>query len=196
MKAETLARLEQIARGEIVPKSGVTGVTGVTRQVVTPRKPASLHLLHLLHLENDKRETTLFDGVTAGVTGELSDPFDVAERAAIAIELGRVPPAYADAWAAFQMRRPGRVSEAEWFRAVDDSGRFLDEWAWLALDFGWRPPDIFGPDGLAWFCAGERVRALGPDNAITVAGRVFTRTTANLVGRRGADSRSNPCPGR
>jgi hypothetical protein len=29
MKAETLARLEQIARGEIVPKPGVTGVTGV-----------------------------------------------------------------------------------------------------------------------------------------------------------------------
>jgi hypothetical protein len=24
--------------------------------------------------------------------------------------------------------------------------------------------DIFGARGLAWFCAGERVRALGPDN--------------------------------
>ena len=33
-----------------------------------------------------------------------------AERAAIAIELGRVPPAYADAWAAFQTRKPGQCS--------------------------------------------------------------------------------------
>ena len=41
--------------------------------------------------------------------------------------------------------------------------------------FGWRPSDIFGPDGLAWFCAGEQVRALGPDNAITVSGRIFAR---------------------
>jgi hypothetical protein len=99
----------------------------------------------------------------------------VAERAAIAIELGRVPPAYADAWAAFQTRKPGHVSEAEWLQAADDAGRFLDEWAGLALDFGWRPADIFGLGGLAWFCAGERVRALGPDNAVTASGRIFTR---------------------
>ena len=58
---------------------------------------------------------------------------------------------------------------------MDDAGRFLDEWASLTLDFGWRPLDIFGPGGLAWFCAGERVRALGPDNAITASGRIFAR---------------------
>ena len=86
-----------------------------------------------------------------------------------------MPPAYADAWAAFQTRKPAQVSEAEWLRAVDAAGRFLDEWASLALDFGWRPPDIFGPGGLAWFCAGERVRALGPDNAISASGRIFAR---------------------
>lgn len=196
MKAEVLARLETIARGEIVPKSDVTGVTGVTRQAVTPRKATLLHRLHLLHLENGKRETAHFNGVTAGVTGEPSDAFDVAERAAIAIELGRVPPAYADAWAAFQTRQPGGVSEAEWFRAIDTAGRFLDEWAGLALGFGWRPLDIFGLGGLAWFCAGERVRALGPDNAVTTDGRVFTRSKVNLVGRRVGDSKSNPSPGR
>ena len=115
-------------------------------------------------------------------------PLDIAEaeRAAIAIELGRVPPAYADAWAAFQTRKPGHVAEAEWFRAVDDAGRFLDEWAGLALDFGWRPPDIFGPGGLAWFCAGERVRALGPDNAITASGRIFARLSlAEEIAKQG-----------
>jgi hypothetical protein len=116
-----------------------------------------------------------FEPGTSSGTGTLSLNITEAERAAIAIELGRVPPAYADAWAAFQTRKPAQVSEAEWFRAVDAAGRFLDEWASLALDFGWRPPDIFGPGGLAWFCAGERVRALGPDNAITASGRIFAR---------------------
>ena len=113
----------------------------------------------VFQVEHDENQKTQFGlGTPAGT---LPDAFDVAERAAIAIEDGRVPPAYADAWAAFQTRKPGHVSEAEWFQAVDDAGRFLDEWAGLALDFGWRQSDIFGPDGLAWFCAGERVRALG-----------------------------------
>jgi hypothetical protein len=103
------------------------------------------------------------------------DEFAEAERAAIAVVDGRVPTAYADAWAAFQTRKPGHVSESEWFRAVNDAGRFLDEWAGLALDFGWLPTDIFGLSGLVWFCAGEMVRALGPDNAITVSGRAFAR---------------------
>jgi hypothetical protein len=87
------------------------------------------------------------------------------------------PEAYADAWAVFQIRKPTNVSGADWYRAVDDAGRFLDEWASLALDFGWQLSDIFGSDGLAWFCAGERVRALRPDNAITVTERIFTRPT-------------------
>jgi hypothetical protein len=177
MKAETLARLGKIARGEIVPESGVTGVTSVTSKSVTPQKPASLHPLHLLHLENDKKKTTRSDGVTTGVTGEPSDAFELAERAAIAIVDGRVPTAYADAWAAFQIRKPCDPSAADWIRAVDDIGRFLDEWAWLALDFDWQPPDIFGPSGLGWFSAGERIRALGPYHAVTTTGRVFTRAT-------------------
>lgn len=111
------------------------------------------------------------------------DELAVAERAAISVEDGRVPPAYSDAWAAFQTRRPGHGSEAKWFRAVDDAGRFLDEWAVLALDFGWPPDDLFGRRGLAWFCAGERVRALGPDNAITATGRIFSRQGRRWLGR-------------
>ena len=95
MKAETLARLGQIARGEIVPKSRVTGVTGVTHRVVTLQKPASLHLLHPLHLATGKGKTQHFDNAT-GVTDDPSEAFDLAERAAIAIELGRVPPARGD----------------------------------------------------------------------------------------------------
>jgi hypothetical protein len=196
MRSEVLIRLERIARGEIVPKSGVTGVTGVTRPNCYTQKPASLHALPLLHPETGKARTSHTSSVTARVTAEPLDAFDPAERAAIAVVDANVPPAYAGAWAAFQIRNPPHVSAAEWYRAVDDAGRFLDEWAGLALDFGWQPNDIFGPDGLAWFCGGERIWALGPHNAVTTDGRAFTRTTVNLVGRRGADSRSDPSPGR
>jgi hypothetical protein len=170
MKAETLALLVQVARGEIVSKSGGTAGTPGTQSSVPAQKCPLFQVFRVFQVEQDESGTAQFaDGTSAGT--RLPDDFEVAERAAIAIELGRVPPAYADAWAAF--RKPGHVSEAEWFRAVDDAGRFLDEWARLALDFGWRPPDIFDPDGLAWFCAGERVRALGADIAITSSGRVF-----------------------
>src|SRR5262249_3816102 len=131
---------------------------------------------------NDKGEMAHFGGVTAGVTDARADAFLLAERTAIAIELGQVPLAYAAAWAAFQTNAPGRVSEAEWFRAVDDAGRFLGEWAALALDFGWQADDIFGRAGLAWFCTGERVRALGPGHALTASGRVFERRLRKKTG--------------
>jgi hypothetical protein len=108
----------------------------------------------------------------------LPDPFEVAERAPIAIEDGPGPTHAQPS----KPEKPGHVSEAERFRAVDDAGRFMDEWAGLALDFEWRPSDIFGPRGLAWFCAGERVRALGPSNAITTSERIFTRTAHGGVG--------------
>ena len=62
-----------------------------------------------------------FERGTAGGTGPLPDDINLAERAAIAIELGRVPPAYAEVWAAFQ-RKPGHQGEADWLRAVDDAG--------------------------------------------------------------------------
>ena len=175
MKAETLARLEQIARGETIPKSGGTAGTPGTLHFVPVQKRPSFQAFHVFQVEHDMVGNKRFEPGTSPGTCPL--PLDIAEaeRAAIAIELGRVPPAYAYSWAAFQSRKPGNVAEAEWLRAVDAAGRFLDEWASLALDFGWRPPDIFGPGGLAWFCAGERVRALGPDNAISASGRIFAR---------------------
>jgi hypothetical protein len=169
MRAEALAELCAVMRGVPGGTSGTPGTSGF----VAAQKPALFHVFRVFQVEHDENQKTKFGlGTRAGT---LPDAFDLAERAAIAIEDGRVPPAYADAWAGFQMRKPAHVSEVEWFRAVDDAGRFLDEWAALALDFEWRPSDIFGPRGLAWFCAGERVRALGPDNAITASGQIFTR---------------------
>lgn len=134
-----------------------------TSAALSARKSSLFQVFHVFQVEHDE--------------------FAVAERAAIAVQDGKIPPAYADAWAVFQVRKPGHVSAAAWFQAVDNAGRFLDEWAGLALDFGWRPSDIFGSDGLAWFCAGERVRSLGPDNAITAFGRIFTRFTGRSLPR-------------
>ena len=150
------------------------------------QKSPSFHAFHVFQGKHDIVGNKRFEPGTSPGTCTLPLNITEAERAAIAIELGRVPPAYADSWAAFQSRKPGHVAEAEWLRAVDDAGRFLDEWASLALDFGWRPPDIFGPGGLAWFCAGERVRALGPDNAITASGRIFARLSlAEEIAKQG-----------
>jgi hypothetical protein len=181
MQIETLTRLQRIARGEIVPPCGVTGVTGVTGVAATPVKrqnPPSLHPLHPLHVlraKTDKAETTDFAGAIQGVTDIPFDVCELAERTAIALELGRVPVAYAEAWARLQVQKPSHLKEPVWRRALHDAGRFLDEWGALAFEFGWWPNDIFGASGLAFICAGERVRALGPNHAVSVSGRTFIR---------------------
>jgi hypothetical protein len=176
MRADILERLNAIARGDIVSvpagtpgTPGTPGTAGLisasppgTLNPVPSQKSPSFQAFQVFQVEHD-------------VLGGLPDDITEAERAAIAIELGRVPDVYAEAWAAFQVRMPKHSSEAKWQRAVDDAGRFLDQWAMLALSFGWRACDIFARDGLAWFCEGESVRALGPDNAVTDCGRTFTR---------------------
>jgi hypothetical protein len=174
MQADALAELCAIMRGERAESGGTAGTAG-TLTFVPAQKCPSFQVFRAFRAEHDKAGNEHSrPGTTAG-TFAADDDIAVAERYAIAIELAHVPPAYAGAWAAFQRRKPGRVAEADWRRAVDDAGRFLDEWAALAFEFGWRSSDIFGADGLAWFCTGERVRALGPDNAITLSGRIFTR---------------------
>jgi hypothetical protein len=158
---------------------GGTSGTGGTLTPVPQRKRPSFHLFRPFHQKNSEGRTAQFCGGTASTK---DDAFDIAERAAIALELGGVPAAYAEAWARFQIRKPAHVVEVDWPRALEDAGRFLDEWGTLAFEFGWRAADIFGEGGLAWFCCGERVRALGPDNAVTVSGRIFTRQNSATEG--------------
>jgi hypothetical protein len=196
MRAEALAELCAVMRG--VP-GGTPGTPGTARfgrarlpgtsPAVPAQKGPLFQVFHVFQVEHDRIQKAHFGlGTPAGTP----DADALAERAAIAIEDGRVPLAYADAWAAFQTRKPARVFEADWLRAVDDTGRFLDEWAALALEFGWQPDDIFGRDGLAWFCAGERVRALGPDNAIAASGRIFARQRQGEPNRAGSHARTFP----
>jgi hypothetical protein len=104
---------------------------------------------------------------------------DIEERKGMA--MGSVPEPYLDAWARVQLQKPLRVSDDEWSRAVDDAGRFLDQWGSLAVEYGWTPGDLFDVPhdgrmgGVAWFIGGETVRVLGPRRAVTDSGREFTR---------------------
>jgi hypothetical protein len=81
-----------------------------------------------------------------------------------------VPERYLDSWARFQLQCPGGVTEQAWRQAIDDAGRFLDQWGKLADSFGWSPGDLFdlprdGAMGLAWWLKGRTVSALGPEHA-------------------------------
>jgi hypothetical protein len=95
--------------------------------------------------------------------------------------MASVPERYLDAWARFQLQCPGGVTEQAWRQAIDDAGRFLDEWGKLAVEFRWTPGDLFDvprdgkPGGLVWFLGGESVQAIGPRRMVTQDGRVFNR---------------------
>ena len=74
MRSEALIRLERIARGEIVPKSGVTGVTGVTRPSCYTAKTRVVTRVTLCYtLETGKaKNVTHFGNATARVTDDPS----------------------------------------------------------------------------------------------------------------------------
>ncbi len=91
----------------------------------------------------------------------------------------------ADALTDIAAQRPGGVSRADWLQTIDAGGRFLDDWGSVAVEFGWTPGNLFdtprdggSQGGLVWFLNGEDVRALGPEHAVTVSGRVYDRGPA------------------
>ncbi len=107
--------------------------------------------------------------------GALSDVHDFDERAAIANYDGGIPEAYASAFAQLQIAQPIGVSQPQWLRAIDDAGRFLDQWGSVAEKLQWLAQDIFkkpaaptattlpvdlGTVGLCWVIDGQNVVAL------------------------------------
>jgi hypothetical protein len=103
MRADALAELRAIMRGER-PQSGGTDGTLGTLTIVPAQKCPSFHAFHVFRPEQGILRNEQFEPGTRAGTWPLPDDITEAERAAIALELGRVPPTYADAWAAFQTR--------------------------------------------------------------------------------------------
>lgn len=92
------------------------------------------------------------------------------ERAAILEHDSGLPRHYADAFADMQNHRPEVVTEERWRQAIDDAGRFLDQWGEKATAFGWPASDLFdhaehGAHGLLWELDGRPVLALTADGA-------------------------------
>jgi hypothetical protein len=111
------------------------------------------------------------------------EPDELEERKGLA--MGAVPELYLDAWARLQLQRPYAMPEDRWRQAIDEAGRFLDQWGSSAIAQSWTASDLFDvpgegkPGGLVWSLQGEAVRALGPDHAVTQADRVFDRLENN-----------------
>jgi hypothetical protein len=165
-------------RGEAIAENGVIGVAGVTATPALRPKPQQLRQLRPLRLENGNGEKSAKAGVTSPVTAPLADDlYAIEERAALAADC--VPACYLDAWARLQCQKPASVSEAEWRRALDDGGLFLDAWGEDAVALGWMPGDLFDVTaGLVWRLVGERVAALRPDHARLADGRTVIRETS------------------
>jgi hypothetical protein len=90
----------------------------------------------------------------------------------------------------------------EWYRAVDDAGRFLDTWAGLALSFGWQPLHIFGPGGLKIEqgpTSGSMAECALPhpvQAATSLRMLIFSRRAFSASGSAADHSTSPPCNGR
>jgi hypothetical protein len=177
------------------PKQGVTGVTGVTGQFLTPENPMVTPVTPVTYL-NQSQPTHY-----VSPAGALSDVYDLDERAAIAIYDGGISEAYAAAFAQLQIAQPIGVPHLKWQRAIDDAGRFLDQWGNEAERLQWSAEDLFtapaAPSamptlsniysaGLCWLLDGAGVDALDAVTATLSDGRSFSRFHAKL----GSDKRS------
>jgi hypothetical protein len=184
MNAEALARLRNIARGQLQAGLGLRGVTPT--RAITPKKRGVTPATPVTRKNDDSRPATA-EVHSTGLSGrEKADAHAIEERAGLAAD--GVPSVYLDAWARLNCQKPASVSDAEWRLALDDGGRFLDAWGSDAADAGWTPGDLFDVSaGLVWRMAGERVEAIGADAVRLSDGRVVMR---RILGKRLA--RENP----
>jgi hypothetical protein len=198
MKAETLAFLVQVARGEIVSKSGGTVGTPGTSSSVPAQKCPLFHVFPPFQLKHDESGKAQF-GVGTPVGTRLRDDFDVAERAAIVEFDGGAPREWAEGFARLDRARPpDDVPQRRWLQFIDDCGTFLDgDWAATAQALGWDAANLFGCDrdrpfarvdrmGLLWLLNGRRVVALTADAAIIEApngSRLIYRRAPSYAGQ-------------
>jgi hypothetical protein len=84
----------------------------------------------------------------------------IEERAGLAAD--RVPSAYLNAWARLNCQKPAGVSERQWRLALDDGGRFIDEWGVEAAEAGWTPGELFDAEAAsfgAWPASASKLSA-------------------------------------
>jgi hypothetical protein len=155
MKSEGLARLLTIARGE---RPSVTPQGVSVTPSVTPETPAVTPVTAVT-CEIEQQTNENLDAATAANRAPRDDiEAATEERAGLA---DCVPAAYLDTWARLNCQRPFGVSEADWRRALEDGGLFLDEFGNEAAKLGWRPGAVFDVGrGLIWKLRGERVLAV------------------------------------
>jgi hypothetical protein len=171
------ALLVALAKGEQAPKYGGTGGTGVTVEhcsILKPSETPGVTPFHLLHLENSRfRKEVELD------TSEVGTADEIEERAAIVSETCPAP--YVDVFARLNHQKPVALSDPQWSRALDDAGRFLDEWGAEAATMQWSAGELFDIpregkfSGIVWQLKGERVDALGADHVRLSDGRVIPR---------------------
>jgi hypothetical protein len=119
------------------------------RAAANGRHPATSATL----LQNSPNRSKVADVATQPVP-------EIEERAGLAAD--SVPAVYLDAWARLNCQRPHGVIEADWHRALQDGGLFLDEFGNEAARLCWRPDELFDlRNGLIWRLSGERVLAVG-----------------------------------
>jgi len=190
MRPDLLASLRAIMRGDLAPKTAVTPETPVTGLIGYRSNPLELQALQRLQVKNRSLGKVKISAVTSPVPPPPEpEQGAIDERAGLCAD--GVPPLYLDAWARLNCRKPLRASEAEWRRALDDGGRFLDAWGSLAAEWGWTVGELFdlprgaaSDGGLVWFITGAKVEAFGPDHASLEDGRIFDRGTVG--GEHGA----------
>ena len=118
------------------------------RAAVNQRRPATTATL----LQNSVDRSNVAVVASQPVT-------EIEERAGLAAD--SVPPVYLDAWARLNCQKPEGASEANWRRALEDGGRFLDAFGKEAAELGWTPGELFDVGrGLIWRLSGERVLAV------------------------------------
>jgi hypothetical protein len=176
MRADALAALLVVMRGDPVAEAHVTPATPVTLQPGYRSKALEVQALQPLQVKTGKEGKGDFSPVTASVTAFLEADADaIEERAGLAADA--VPDVYLDAWARTNCQKPFRASEGEWRLALDDGGRFLDAWGAEAAALGWTPGELFDVTaGLVWRLCGERVVAVAADHVRLSDGRMIRRS--------------------
>jgi len=148
------------------------GVADPTRHA---RKPAEIRRQRPLRLESGKVGELTYEAAAGHLTAPDVDVADaIQERAAMAAN--SVPLRYLDGWATLNHQKPAQVSDAAWRIALDDGGRFLDQWGSKAVDLDWRPGELFAVKaGLIWRLSGELVKVMCCDRALLASGLVILR---------------------